>query len=48
MSRYKNVRFSKGLFRSADDFDSLVARMKEHGFFGEYLNDNAVLMDMLV
>lgn len=34
--------------KSAGDFDSLVSRMKEHGFFGEYLNDNDVLMDMLV
>lgn len=34
--------------KSAADFDSLVERMKEHGFYGEYLNDNDVLMDMLV
>lgn len=30
------------------DFDPLLVRMKEKQFYGGYLNENAVLMDMLV
>ena len=31
-----------------DDFNPLLSRMKEKHFFGGYLNENSILMDMLV
>ena len=34
--------------KSAADFDPLMERMKEKGFFGEYLNDNPDLYQFLV
>ena len=34
--------------QKTEDFEPLVYRMKEKGFFGEYVNDNQVLMNMLV
>ena len=34
--------------KSASDFDPLIKRMKEKGFFGEYLNDNPDLYQFLV
>lgn len=34
--------------KSQHDFEPLVSRMKAHGFFGEYLNDNPVLFEFLV
>ena len=34
--------------QNTEDFEPLVNRMKEKGFFGEYVNDNQVLMNMLV
>ena len=34
--------------KSKKDFDPLVHRMKDRGFFGEYLNDKPVLFEFLV
>jgi len=34
--------------KSKSDFDPLLSRMKDKQFYGGYLNDNKVLMDMLV
>ena len=34
--------------KSSDDFEGLVHRMKEGGFFTEYLNDNPELFQYMV
>ncbi len=34
--------------KSSDDLAPLVDRMKQHNFFGEYLNDKPILFDFLV
>ncbi len=47
-SRHKGSAVVGVVLKSAADFKPLVTRMKKHQFYGEYLNENSVLMDVLV
>jgi len=47
-SREKGTAVVGVELKHKQDFDPLIARMKDKQFFGGYLNDNEVLMDMLV
>ena len=47
-SRHKGAAVVGVVLKSASDFEPLVDRMKKHQFYGEYLNENKVLMDVLV
>ncbi len=47
-SREKGTAVVGVELKGKGDFAPLLSRMKEQDFFGGYLNDNAVLMDMLV
>ena len=47
-SRHKESAVIGVELRSASDFQPLVDRMKKHQFYGEYLNDNTVLMNVLI
>ncbi len=50
MATFANIVFSmssSGL-KTPTDFHPLQQKMKEKGFFGEYLNDKPVLFEFLV
>lgn len=47
-SREKGTAVVGVELKGMQDFEPLLARMKDKHFFGGYLNDNEVLMDMLV
>lgn len=47
-SREKGTAVVGVELKGMQDFEPLLARMKDKQFFGGYLNDNEVLMDMLV
>ncbi len=47
-SRHKGSAVVGVVLKTAADFEPLINRMKEFQFFGEYLNHNSVLMDVLI
>jgi threonine dehydratase len=47
-NRYKGPTMVGIKLESPSDFKLLLARIKEKGFLGEYLNDNPALFQFLV